>query len=238
MANDVYEKIDNKNVSLDYMLTYSLGGDLARFSKCRRTCHKIKMEEFISNMWQYIKDNNKVNDKDYMGTLYGHICHYYMDSVCHPLIRKVDKISTYVGFKSHTLIEGYIDSYLVKYKYNLDMNKFKTNYIFKGKIRKIYKMIDYVYEKTYSVKYVSFSYFITKILYSKIRFLFILFGKNMLRSVFKFNKYISVNKDIDIINLSKKIEYKNYLDKNVNDSFVELYDESIKLAICRINGLE
>ena len=47
MAREVYDKIDNDNVSLDYMLTYSLGGDLARFSKCRRECHKIKTEEFI-----------------------------------------------------------------------------------------------------------------------------------------------------------------------------------------------
>ena len=45
------------------MLTYSLGGDLARFSKCRRTCHKEKMEEFIDNMWKYIKDNEKAEYK-------------------------------------------------------------------------------------------------------------------------------------------------------------------------------
>ena len=93
MAKDVFDKIDNSNVLLDYMLTYSLGGDLARFSKCRKICHKEKMEEFIDNMWNYIKDNSLINNKEYIGTLYGHICHYYMDSVCHPLIRKVDKIS-------------------------------------------------------------------------------------------------------------------------------------------------
>lgn len=58
MARDVYDKIDNTNVSLDYMLTYSLGGDLARFSKCRRICHKEKTEKFIDNMWNYIKKNN------------------------------------------------------------------------------------------------------------------------------------------------------------------------------------
>ena len=55
MAHDVYNKIDNKNVDLNYTLTFSLGGDLCRFSKCRRISHKIKMEEFIDNMWKYIK---------------------------------------------------------------------------------------------------------------------------------------------------------------------------------------
>lgn len=238
MAEDVYKKINNKNISFNYMLTYSLAGDLARFSKCRRECHKSKQEEFIDNMWQYIKDNNLVNNGNYMGVLYGHICHYYMDIVCHPLIRRVDKISTKVGFKSHTLIEAFIDSYLIKYKFNVDINNFKTGYIFNGDVRKIYKMIDYVYEKTYGIKRVSFSYFITKMLYKNIRLLFILFGKKMLMRVFSFNKYINVNKDIDILNNKKKIEYNNHIGNICNDSFMELYEESINMAICRINGIE
>ena len=36
MAQDVFDKIGNRNVNIDYMLTYSLGGDLAKFSKCNR----------------------------------------------------------------------------------------------------------------------------------------------------------------------------------------------------------
>lgn len=238
MANDVFNKINNSRVDLNYMLTYSLGGDLARFSKCRRTCHREKTEEFIDNMWLYIKDNNLVNDKCYMGVLCGHICHYYMDYVCHPLIRKVDKISNSVKIKSHTLIEAFIDAYLVKSKYNQDIGKFDTRYIFKGNIRQVYKMIDDVYNKTYLVKYVSISYFFTKILYSKIRLLFKIFGKKLLMKVFCFNKYINVNKDLDILNNKKKIEYKNYLGNICNDSFMELYEESIRLAVNRINNLK
>lgn len=238
MARDVYDMIDNTNVSLDYMLTYSLGGDLARFSSCRRTCHKERTEEFIDNMWKYIKDNNLIKDEDYIGVLYGHICHYYMDIVCHPLIRKIDKISINVGIRSHTLIEGYLDSYLVKYKYNVDIGKFNTKYIFRGRIRKIYKMIDYVYIETYGVKYVSFSYFLTKLMYSKIRWLFLIFGKKILKKISGFNKYMNVNKGIDIVNEKKGIEYNNYLGNKCNDSFMELYNESIRVAICRINGLK
>lgn len=238
MARDVYDKIDNDNVSLDYILTYSLGGDLARFSKCRRMCHKIKMEEFIDNMWEYMKDNQLDKDNVYLGVLYGHICHYYMDIVCHPLIRKVDKLSTNVGVKSHTLIEGYIDSYLVKNKYDVDISKFKTKNIFKGKIRRVYMMIDYAYEKTYNVKYVSFSYFLSILLYSKIRLLFILFGKNLLRRFSKFDEFIDVNKNLDIVNSSKMIEYNNYQGELCNYSFMELYDKSKDEAICRINNLK
>jgi hypothetical protein len=207
MAHDVYNKIDNKNVDLNYMLTFSLGGDLCRFSKCRRISHKIKMEEFIDNIWNYIKENDLSDDSRYMGFLYGHICHYYMDMVCHPLIRKLDKISNSVRVKSHTLIESYIDNYLVKYKYGINIEKFDTRYIFRGKVRKIYKMIEYVYRETYGVKYVSFSYFLSIFLYSKIRWLFILFGKKILRRFSKFDEYMEVNKNLDIVNNKREIKY-------------------------------
>ena len=238
MAEDVYREIKNDNVSKDYMLTFSLGGDLARFTKCRRTCHKKLMEEFIDNMWKYIKYNNLDDDSKYLGVLYGHICHYYMDIVCHPLIRMVDKNSVNVGRNSHTLIEFYLNAYLVNKKYNIDIGKFNTNYIFKGNVRKIYKMIDYVYMETYGVKYVSFSYFLTKVIYSKVKWLFILFGKEFLKRLSYFNKYISVNKGLDIINEKREIFYKDYLGNECNNSFMELYDESVRVAIKRINGLK
>lgn len=238
MARDVYDKIDNNNVSLDYMLTFSLGGDLCRFSKCRRLSHKIKMEEFIDNIWNYIKENDLSGDGRYMGFLYGHICHYYMDMVCHPLIRKIDKISIRTRMKSHTLIEGYINSYLVEYKYNRDIRDVNTNDMFKGSVTKLSKMIDYVYDKTYGVKYLSISYYFSKIMYSKVKWLFIIFGKRLLRKISGFDKYISINKDIDIVNNDKSIYYKDYLGNRVNDSFIDLYNKSIELSIKRINALK
>lgn len=238
MAQDVYNKLDDKNVSRDYMLMFSLGGDLARFSSCRRTCHKVKTEEFIDNMWKYIKDNNLDMDFNYLGVLYGHICHYYMDMICHPLIRMVDKLSIKVKMKSHTLIEGFIDSYLVRERYNLDISLFDTRYIFRGKIRNVYKMIDYVYKETYGVRWVSFSYYLSIVLYSKIRWLFKIFGKKILMGICSFDRYIYLNNNLDIINYDKKIRYKNYLGNDCNDSFMELYNKSIEMAICRINGLK
>ena len=238
MAHDVYNKIDNKNVDLNYMLTFSLGGDLCRFSKCRRISHKIKMEEFIDNIWNYIKENDLSGDSRYMGFLYGHICHYYMDMVCHPLIRKVDKISIRTRIRSHTLIEGYIDSYLCKNKYDRDISKINTKDMFKGSVIKLSKMIDYVYNKTYGIKYLSISYYFTKIMYSNVRLLFIIFGKKVLRKISGFDRYISINKDIDIVNENKNIYYKDYLSNEVNYSFMDLYNKSVELSIDRINSLK
>lgn len=238
MAYDVYQKIDKQNVTLAYMETFSLGGDLARFSKCRRISHKEKMEEFIDNMWEYIKKNQLINNPLYMGVLYGHICHYYMDKVCHPLIRKVDKISTSVGVKSHTLLEGAIDAYLTYHKCKIDIEKFDTRKIFRGKVRKVYKMIDYAYDKTYHTKHVSFSYGITKIMYSKIRWLFFLFGKKLLKKLSRFNQYLETNKDLDIVNSKREIYYKDYMGNPCNDSFMDLYEKSITLAVERIHHLK
>ena len=99
-------------------------------------------------------------------------------------------------------------------------------------------MINYVYMETYGVKYISFSYFITKLLYSKIRLLLRIFNKRLLKKIFKYDKYLSVNSGIDILNSSKKIEYNNYIGDLCNNSFMELYNESIDLSICRINELE
>ena len=55
MARDVYNKLDN-DVNLNYMITFSLGGDLCKYSKCRKDSHNIKQKEFIySDNYNIIK---------------------------------------------------------------------------------------------------------------------------------------------------------------------------------------
>ena len=132
LSKDVSDKLCFDNVLTRYASTYSLGGDLCRFSKCRRLSHRKKKEEFIFNMINYIKENKLTDNKEVMGILYGHISHYIMDDTMHPLVRLIDKESSPVRMKSHTLIEGMIDSYIVKYKYNMEildiLKKYLTTY--------------------------------------------------------------------------------------------------------------
>ena len=45
LSKDVSDKLCFDNVLTRYASTYSLGGDLCRFSKCRRLSHRKKKEE-------------------------------------------------------------------------------------------------------------------------------------------------------------------------------------------------
>lgn len=237
MARDVYNKIDNKNINIDYMITFSLGGDLCKYSKCRKASHNIKQDEFIYNMADYLKENNLLNDKECLAVLYAHICHYCMDDVIHPLVRKIDKTCV-KNKKNHTLIEGYYDNYLVTNSYGVRVDKYDNRLLFKGKLnKKVSNMIDYVYEKTYDTKDVSKYYKFNIWLYKKIKYLYRMFGIGLLKKFSGFNKFIKDNKNVDLFNNKNLITYKSYLRKEDNKSLDELYDESVNRAIKYINKI-
>lgn len=237
MARDVYKKLNNRNINLDYMLTYSLGGDLCKYSKCRKDSHNTKQDEFIYNMADYIKENNLIDDSECLSVLYAHICHYCMDDIIHPLVRKVDK-SCVKNRKNHTLIEGYYDSYLIKSKYGIRVDKYNNKEIFKGKLNnKISSMINYSYEKTYNVLNVSKYYRFNIWLYKKIKYLYKILGINLLKKLSGFNKFMRINKNIDLFNNKNKIVYRNYCDKECKNNLDELYNLSVTRAIKYINEI-
>ncbi|MDD6093296.1 MAG: zinc dependent phospholipase C family protein [bacterium] len=220
LSKDVSDKLCFDNVLTRYASTYSLGGDLCRFSKCRRLSHRKKKEEFIFNMINYIKENKLTDNKEVMGILYGHISHYIMDDTMHPLVRLIDKESSPVRMKSHTLIEGMIDSYIVKYKYNKEIDEYlNKGMLIVGINRDGYKMINKVYEKTYGVKNVAISYILSKFVYGKIYLLIRLIGKNNLKKITGYDKFIAKNKDV--------------IDRN--NKIISLYEESVRLVVLEIN---
>ncbi len=237
MAKDVYDEIDNKNVDLEYMLTYSLGGDLCKYSKCRYDSHHKLMDEFIYNICDYMKDNNLVNDSECLGFLYGHICHYIMDSEIHPLIRKIDKccVKNKSKLKSnHTMIELYYDSYLSNKKRNVRIDKYNYKIINAKTNKKICKLIDYVYNKTYNCLHVSRYYKYNLWLYRKIKYLYFIPGFYLMRNISGISKFLTKNKDIDLFNNDHKIEYKMSDGKLVKSDFDTVYNSSVKRAVSYI----
>ncbi len=216
MANEVYNSLKDNDINLDYMLTFSLGGDLSNFSKCRHICHNKKKEEFFDNMKSYLKKNNLENDKELIGVLYGHICHYALDDCIHPLVRKMCK-KCKNNKKNHSFIEEYYDEYLINKKYKIDLFKYKKETKLKGRMtKKISKMINYAYKKTYNEKHISIYYKFNLFLYKSIRYL-ISFNK-LIKKLSKYNKFLITNKDIDLLNKKEKANFDN------------LYKESIKKA--------
>ena len=237
MAHDAYDMIDKNKVNLDYMVTYSLGGDLCKYAKCRYDSHHKDMDKFIYVMTDYIKENNLVNDKELMGVLYGHICHYVMDSIIHPLVRKVDK-TCIMNKYNHTLIEEYYDSYLVKERYKIDKKDYLKKRILKAKVnRKISKMLDYAYMKVYNTDRVSMYYKFNLLLYKLLSNIYIIFSKRFIEKIIGLNKFLDNNKDIDLFNDNNKIIYKYYLGYDCYDSLLSLYEESIDIACEYINNV-
>ena len=225
MARDVYNKLKDKKINLDYMLTFSLGGDLTKYAKCRHATHHTKQEEFIDDMVGYIKDNNLTDDGEVLGLLYGHICHYEMDKIMHPLVYKLDKVCI-KNKNNHTLIEGYIDNYLVNYKYHYMVDKYNNNEIFKGKVnKKIAKMLDTVYLNIYGNKRISLYYKFNLWLYKKIKYLYRILGINFLKKVSGYNKFRDNNKNIDL-NTDIIKEYNNAV--NEAYKYILKIDEKLK----------
>lgn len=210
MAHDVYKKLKNKKVNLDYMITYSLGGDLSKYAKCRYDSHHKDMDKFIYEMARYIKENNLMDDKNIMGVLYGHICHYVMDNTIHPLVRKIDK--TCVNTKhNHTLIEVYYDNYLVR-----DVTK--KNYLKQGILKtksnqKINKMINNIYKEVYDTAKVANYYQFNLLLYKILKNIYIIFGDKLTNKVMGLNRFLKHNSD-----------------KLLNQEFDEMYELSVTLA--------
>lgn len=241
MARDVYNRINNKNVSLSYMLTYSLGGDLCKYSKCRYDSHHIKQDEFIYNICDYMKEHDLINDSECLGFLYGHICHLVMDNTIHPLIRCIDKncIKNTSKIKSnHTLIELYYDNYFTNKKCNVRLDKYNYKEIFKAKTnKKISKLINSVYDKTYNCKNVSKYYKYNLWLYKKVRYFFKIFSFNFLKSVTGIKKFLINNKNINLSNDDRSINY-NINNKSYNDNLDSLYELSVKEAVKYINRVD
>ena len=237
MARDVYKKLNNKNVSLDYMLTYSLGGDLTNYSKVRYDSHHKNRKEFFENMCEYIKNNKLTNDSEALGLLYGHICHYALDDTAHPLVRKVSKMCK-PGKNNHGCIEYYYDMYLTEKACSLPINKYNNKELFKGKPnKKISKILDYAYEKTYGHKHISRYYKLNIFMYKKIRYIYKLFRLNTITKVLGINKFLKLNENLDIFNNNHKIIYKNEKGQEEKDDFDKLYKKSIDKALKDIKDI-
>ncbi len=215
MARDVYNKLKDKNSNIDYLMTYSLGGDLSKYAKCRYDTHHKDMDKFIYDMADYIKDNKLTNNKEVMGVLYGHICHYMMDRDMHPIIRKISKNSI-KNKHNHMLIEMYIDNYLTNFKRK---DYLKEILIFK-KNNEIDKMINDVYLKTYQTNGLARYYKFNLWLYKMLKRAYLIFSERFINMISGLKKYLKLN-DITV--------YHNDINESYNTSINDAINYIIKI---------
>ena len=237
MAKDVYNKLNKKNVSLDYFLTYSIGGDLCKYAKCRYASHHKDQDLFISNMVKYIKDNNLTKNKDIIGLLYGHISHHIMDNTIHPLVKRIDN-ECITNKHNHSHIEEYYDILLTKDRFNKNRKEYlHTNLLNTKSNNEINKMLDYVYLKTYHTKNVSKYYIFNLFLYRILRRIYLLFGDNFINNISGLNSFIKRNNRIKLDNSDNTIKYKDYKRTNTSNSLIDCYNESITRTIKYIDSV-
>ncbi len=238
MANEVYNKLNDKTIDLDYFLTYSLGCDLSKYSKCRNKTHRIDIrEKFINSLLDYAKNNDLLENKKIKGVIFGHICHFALDDTVHPLVRKVCKICK-PNKKNHLYLETYYDSYLVNKKYKIPLNRYDNKKLFKGKINNdIKEMLNYAYKETFKEKNIVKYYKYNIFLYKKIRYLYLIIPLNILKKLFGITKFLKQNKKIDLLNKNHKIYYYDINDKEINYNFDKLYKKGIEKAISDINKI-
>lgn len=270
-ALDVYDKLDDKTKNrmknnLEEMKLFAQGPDVFLFfdlgklkkNKSKylgKTVHKRNSKDFFLKTVSYIKENKLEKNYEVIGFLYGFICHYALDSVCHPFIfyktgvyRNNKETLKYIGL--HDEMESVIDSYFIKNKLQIKMKKYKPHKYISGVnefSNELSNMIDNVFKDIYGWDNISKIYFKSyqrmKKLYRVFRYDPYKIKRTIYTIVDKITpkrienlKWFSYNGEF-----KQKLHYMNFekekwnhpLDRNetYNYSFIELYVVACNKAV-------
>ena len=203
-----------------------------------------RVNDYFIYILNYIKNNKLMNDKEVMGYLYGSICHYALDSTCHPFIIYYSGISDvdskYRG--GHEKMEVMIDAIMYEKKEKKPLYKacLADTLLPKKKFNQnLVKTIDYtfknnfgidnmgmLYQKSYRTGNFILKFFVTDKLGIKKQIYKIkdLFGKGRMYQYLSFH----IKKlDKSYLNLEHhEWCYPSSKDIKKNSSFLELYDEA------------
>lgn len=249
LYNEVYQSDQHAKVELskDELRGYSLGIDLSSLSKKVKTDPANSYtKDFLISMIVYIKENNLTENSSVMSLLYGHIAHYFLDSKTHPLIYYIEKGTESTSFISnHTLVEGYLDSYLVGQILSQDIMDVKPEYFssFDLSNPEVIKLLNSTYGRIYDDYHIIKSYKAVIALFNliekgkqKSRM-----TKERLASLSRFKSYLQKNRlSTQEITNECHLTYTNPVTgEKHNESFMDLYYSSIDMtleAIKKVNA--
>ncbi len=214
-------------------------------------CHFNETDTFFLNLMKKMKENNLQNNPTLLAILYGHLCHYELDSTTHPYIAYktgiYDKVKPetikYKGL--HNEMEMHIDAYFYEEREQKPFKDFKIHkrLIPKEKLDKpILKLLNEVYEETFNIKkgenkYLKGCrnmYYSYKILIEdktgfkkKIYHLIDKLTPRKKDAFENFSTYI-LNYQKEFLNLEHKTWANPWNNQKSNKSFLELYEEAIQ----------
>ena len=270
-ASDVYDTLSSElknKLSLSRLRMFGQSTDsflfyrllrLGNYKKIRRLqhiSHTKKTRDFFITLIKYIKENNLKDDIDTCSFLSGFICHYALDLTVHPYVFyktgsfHKDEKETYKYNSLHTLMEVYLDNYLIWDReksspynfpiasYCFDLSKFSES---------LNKTIRHTFKNVYNLKDADIKYYesledmkfyiknfredklgIKKLLYKCID---TFTSKKIMR--FEYVSYhVSLdNKKFDFLNFHHHI-WRNPINYSMTsrESFYDLYLKALKLA--------
>lgn len=279
-SNDVYNKLDNgikkkiKHCLAEYKV-FAQGEDpyffydfhLTKKSHCIYTInnsiqHK-NINKHFSSIINYINDNDYYSNALVLSYLYGQICHFVLDSTCHPYIIYCSGIynpndkKTFKYNGLHAKMEYYIDCYFIYNKEGILPKKYRAykNLFCKMNFNdELKNLLDNVYYDVYGFKDVSTIYL--KCINDMQKFYYVFnydrFGlKKIIYSIMdkvcgnkvikkkELSFHIDLNSNLSYLNLNnEKWNHPCIKDETYNYSFLELYDIAMDKAVNIINNVD
>ena len=242
--------------SVDSLYFYNLFSILPgkNIRKFQGYFHFNQSQEFFLNVLRYMRDN-EIRDVDTCSFLLGFICHYALDSTLHPYIVYKTGIfnkrrpSTFKYNNVHTFMETFIDNDMIKRRLKTNPYKFDiTGFCFDiGPFSKSLKQtIDYAFYNTFKLRDMSSIYYksLKQMKYSidlfrrdpsgYKKFIYKLVDSFTSRNTFRFEAisyHYPLGDRHNFLNSNHSL-WRNpcVYDVTSNESFVDLYLKSIKLA--------
>lgn len=247
MGKSLYDKCEKDDklfklpIEEDKFKIWALGQDLSGFSNivCRYDSHNQSSQDFFLKLINYIKENKLYENSDVMSFLYGHISHYFFDSLAHPFVYYIEKSCKPVNhISSHSMVEGFIDNYYAKQVLNIDYMQLAPDFI--GKLdlsdSKLRETIRDIYLYTYNGRFAVFS---CKVVYDIFKNTEKTIKENpkitkeKLLNYSKFIKFLDVNHLAvsEIINNANEIWTNPVTNEKHNESLLELYNLALNKTL-------
>lgn len=277
-TNDVYNHLSVKNKELLYsdkewlqttgqgmdvtyfynvMFPWRKGSDIRTFGGL---FHGMKTYEYFSTLINYIKYNDYQNNSEIIGFLYGQVCHYALDTTCHPyLIYKTGKYhkhdkSTHKYNMEHSRVESLIDEYFIKEREHVKPHIFKCYKILdtRSLSKKTKEVIDATYKEVFNkpnfstiyekcIKDMKLFYRIFRYDPIGLKLAFYRFVDLICPPTMRKKHAISYHnklKDMDnILNINHNTWYHPVTKEKHNESFLDLYIIAMQKAIYMIENI-